>query len=69
MKPSADTKEKFSNLFQKTAEVGKKTAEKTVNFSKKTAEKTADLSKKVADNEKREATILKSWRKCVSSYD
>ena len=27
------------------------------------------ISKKVADNEKREATILKSWRKCVSSYD
>ena len=35
MKPT-DTKEKFSNLLQKTAEVGKRTAD----FGKKAAEKT-----------------------------
>ena len=63
MKPTADTKEKFSNLLQKTAEVGKKTAEKTVDLSKKTAEKTADLSKKVADNVQQSAKAISEKNK------
>lgn len=57
MKPT-DTKEKFSGLLQKTAEIGKKTAEKTADFSKKTAEKTVDISKKVADNVQQGAKAL-----------
>ena len=53
MKPT-DTKEKFSNLLQKTAEVGKRTAD----FGKKAAEKTVDISKKVADNVQENAKAL-----------
>ena len=63
MKPTTDTKEKFSNLLQKTAEVGKKTAEKTVDLSKKTAEKTADLSKKVADSVQQSAKAISEKNK------
>ena len=55
---TTDTKEKFSGLLQKTAEIGKKTAEKTADFSKKTAEKTVDISKKVADNVQQGAKAL-----------
>lgn len=49
--------------MQKTAEVGKKTAEKTVDLSKKTAEKTADLSKKVADSVQQSAKAISEKNK------